>query len=156
MTKEIFIGIDPSFTGCGIVAIDENAKILKQELIKTNNKKSIEERLIELREKIKKAVDYKKLKMIYIEGPSFGSTGQFVLQMGALHFIIRLLFFENKMPYSIKTPGDIKKFVSGKGNAKKDLMLLKVYKKWGVEFEDDNICDAYSLARLALKESTNE
>jgi len=28
--------------------------------------------------------------------------------------------------------------------------LLKVFKKWGVEFSDSNLCDAYSLARMAL------
>jgi hypothetical protein len=28
-------------------------------------------------------------------------------------------------------------------------MLLGVFKKWGVEFSDDNAADAYSLARLA-------
>jgi hypothetical protein len=29
-------------------------------------------------------------------------------------------------------------------------MLLNIYKKWGIEFRDNNIADAYSLARMAL------
>ena len=29
-------------------------------------------------------------------------------------------------------------------------MLLKVFQKWGVEFSNDNLADAYSLARFAL------
>jgi hypothetical protein len=28
-------------------------------------------------------------------------------------------------------------------------MLKEVYKKWGEDFDDDNICDSYALARLA-------
>ncbi len=34
-------------------------------------------------------------------------------------------------------------------------MLLKVYKKWGVEFEIDDLADAYGLARMALEEYNN-
>jgi hypothetical protein len=30
-------------------------------------------------------------------------------------------------------------------------MLLQIYKKWGVEFSDDNAADAYALARLSGK-----
>jgi len=29
-------------------------------------------------------------------------------------------------------------------------MLLKTFKKWGVEFSDDNLCDAYCLARKLM------
>ena len=95
------------------------------------------------------------LHSVCIEGPSFGSNGAFVLQMGALHFYLRIFLYKNGVNYGIKAPGTIKKFVTGDGRAKKDLMLLKVYKKWGVEFDDDNLADAYSLARIALEEYKN-
>ena len=35
-------------------------------------------------------------------------------------------------------------------------MLLKTFKKWGVEFDDNNLCDAYGLARMALEDFNNE
>jgi hypothetical protein len=28
-------------------------------------------------------------------------------------------------------------------------MLLQIYKRWGIEFNDDNAADSYALARLA-------
>ena len=44
----------------------------------------------------------------------------------------------------------LKKYVTGKGQGvKKNQILLNVYKKWGVEFMDDNAADSYALARIA-------
>jgi crossover junction endodeoxyribonuclease RuvC len=42
----------------------------------------------------------------------------------------------------------LKKYAAGKGNAKKQEMLLQIYKRWGIEFNDDNAADSYALARL--------
>jgi hypothetical protein len=48
-------------------------------------------------------------------------------------------------------PMTLKKYATGKGTSKKQEMLLQIYKRWGVEFNDDNAADAYALARLAGK-----
>lgn len=50
-------------------------------------------------------------------------------------------------------PMTLKKYATGKGTSKKQEMLLQIYKRWGVEFNDDNAADAYALARLAGKQS---
>lgn len=47
-------------------------------------------------------------------------------------------------------PTSLKKFVTGKGNAKKNEMLLGVYKKWGQSFADDNQADAFALEMFGL------
>ncbi|ORT58219.1 hypothetical protein [Streptomyces sp. CB03238] len=49
----------------------------------------------------------------------------------------------------IVAPTKLKKYTTGKGTAAKAEMLLAVYKKWGVTYDDDNLADAYSLARAA-------
>ena len=154
-TEPIFVGIDHSFTGTGVILLDKNGEILEQKLIKSNPKQTIEERLIYLRDQLSFVPVIVNLKTVYLEGPSFASNGQFVLQMGALHFMIRLLLFEHGVDYKIIAPGALKKFITGKGNAKKNLMLLKIFKKWNVEFDDDNLGDAYSLARFALEDFNN-
>jgi hypothetical protein len=51
-------------------------------------------------------------------------------------------------PPLIVPPTSLKKFVTGKGNAKKNEMLLGVYKQWGVSFSDDNQADAYALEKF--------
>jgi len=152
----IFVGMDPSYNGFAIMLLDEDANIIEQTLLESDSKLEPEDRIIQLEKEFKFVANITHLKKLYIEGPSYASKGAFVLQMGALHFYLRIFFRKKNVDYKIITPGTIKKFITGKGTAKKDLMLLKVYKKFGVEFEDDNLCDAYSLARLALEEYKNE
>lgn len=48
----------------------------------------------------------------------------------------------------IVPPPSLKKFVTAKGNAAKNQMLLGVYKQWNVEFSDDNQADAYALEKF--------
>jgi len=46
-------------------------------------------------------------------------------------------------------PTSLKKYIAGKGTGiKKNQILLAVYKKWNVEFNDDNAADSYGLARI--------
>ena len=151
MSSKIFAGIDLSLTGTGFVNIDNKAKIIDQELIITKPKVLIEERLLYIRNKIENLLNIESTESVYIEGLSFASKGQSVMEIAALHYFIRIFLYENKLNYKIIPPTSLKKFVTGKGQAKKNLMLLKVFKKWGVEFQDDNICDAYSLSRMALE-----
>jgi len=149
-----FIGIDPSFTGLAIVSIDENADILDQNLLSTDSKTEVEDRLLYLVETTMDHIQDQNLvylpNMIYMEGIAFSRKSQYAHQLGALHFMLRVYMKVANLPYQIKTPQQLKKFVTGKGNCKKDLMLLKTFKRWGLEFEDDNLCDAYGLARMAL------
>ena len=42
----------------------------------------------------------------------------------------------------------LKKFLTGKGNAEKNLILMNVYKKYGVECSNDNEADAINIAKL--------
>lgn len=51
---------------------------------------------------------------------------------------------------TLVTPTALKKFVTGKGRVEKNQILLAVYRKWGVEFSNDDQADAYSLARVGL------
>ena len=146
----MFVGVDPSYNGFGIVVIDKDATIVEQRLLVSDSNKSIEERLLELENGFSFIPNIVCLHSVYIEGPSFSSSGAFVLQMGALHYYLRLFLFRNETKYKVIAPGELKKFITGKGTAKKELMLLNVYKKWNVSFEDNNLCDAYSLARMAL------
>ena len=66
-------------------------------------------------------------------------------------------FDDDVRKYPLKVPPmTLKKFAAGKGNAKKQEMLLQIYKRWGVEFNDDNAADSYALARLLGKNFYNE
>ncbi len=87
------------------------------------------------------------IELVMIEGYSY--AGKFVnslqYELGA---VLRYSLWEKGTPFVEVAPTSLKKFVTGKGNAKKDLMLLSVYKRWGVDISDDNIADAYGLAQF--------
>lgn len=46
-------------------------------------------------------------------------------------------------------PQQLKKFTTGNGNTKKELITKEILKRWGVDFDDSNIAEAYALARIA-------
>lgn len=145
-----FVGVDLSLTGTGLIVLDEQAKIVEEKLIRTTPATSIEPRLLYILGEIDFIKNIINSAGVYMEDLSFGSRGQAMFQLAGLHYLVRTFFFRSKVGFNVVSPPALKKFVTGKGNAKKDLMLLKTYKKWGVEFSDDNLCDAYCLARKLL------
>ena len=150
MNKELrFIGIDPSYNGFAIMVLDIEGKIIQQELLKSKSDDEIEERIMSLEQDFKFICDIDNLEVVYLEGHII-SKGSFVLQMAALNYYIRIFFRKNNINYKVITPGNLKKYVTGKGNSKKELILLKTYKKWNIEFDDNNLADAYGLARMAV------
>jgi len=148
---EKYIGIDPSMISTGLVILDNEYTIVLEKTISSNSKESNEERIknigSDLMFEIGKFGLGNKSKKVCIEGISFGSTGRGVAQQAALNYYIRILLIQYDIEYVICEPTKLKKFVTGKGQCKKDLMLLKTFKKWGVEFEISDLCDAYGLAR---------
>jgi Holliday junction resolvasome RuvABC endonuclease subunit len=83
--------------------------------------------------------------------------------LGELAGVVKLVLFTVYKEHSntqLKTPLQVppmtlKKFVSGKGTATKDMMLLNIYKRYGVELTDNNAADAYGLARIAAEYVTD-
>lgn len=157
VNDHMFVGLDPSYNGFAIIVVDKNGEIVEQKLLSSNTDDEAEDRIIELEKEFKFIPNIYCLETVYIEGPSYSSQGAFVLQMGALHYYLRIFFRKKNIDYKIIAPGTLKKYVAGegKGNAKKDLMLLKTFQKWGVAFEDNNLADAYGLARMALEDYNN-
>lgn len=77
---------------------------------------------------------------------------------GELWAIVRLaclhgLGADHRGAYPLQVaPTMLKKYVTGKGTGvQKNQMLLHTYKRWGVEFNDDNAADSYGLARIAAQ-----
>ena len=141
------LGIDASLSGTGIVVIDSKGTILYQENLGTKLKSY--ERLDYILWKVLDACTDYDIKYTAIEGYAFLGSGR-ITDLAELGGIIKFFLWLKNYPLDIYPPGMIKKFITGKGNVKKDLMLLKVYKKFGIEFNDDNLCDAYCIAKLKL------
>lgn len=83
-----------------------------------------------------------------MEGYAYGS--QMANMLGELGGVVKLVLKGHGVYPLIIPPTTLKKYVTGKGTGiQKNQMLLHTYKKWGVEFTDDNACDSFALARMA-------
>ena len=92
---------------------------------------------------------------VAMEGTVLQSQAASILgELAGITKVALFTFFDAKikpdcaLPLQIP-PMTLKKYATGKGTAKKQEMLLQIYKRWGLEFNDDNAADAYALARLA-------
>ena len=150
-TGKVWVGIDLSLTGTGLVFLDESGEIVKKKLIKTGPKDIIEVRILYILKEISMELKDLDIFQINIEGLSFGSRGQSMLELGGLHYYVKINLFRRGYNYKTTPPTTLKKHITGKGTAKKELMLLKIYKKYGIEFTDNNIADAYALARYGME-----
>lgn len=147
-----YIGIDQSYTGFAVTVINDDGKY------KTFVYKSVGhgvERLIDiyyfLGQEIFEAS--KNVVASAMEGYAYNSTmAHMAGELGGLVKVeLRSWFYnsEARYPY-IVAPAVLKKYITGKGTGvQKNQILLNVYKKWGLEFTDDNAADSYGLARIA-------
>jgi crossover junction endodeoxyribonuclease RuvC len=149
--EQYYIGIDLSLTGTGVIILDKDCKVKEQNLIITKSSQLIEERIIHIYCMIETMVLNHPQCKIYIEGLSFGSSGASMLELAGLHYYIRTCLKSIHKSFEIIPPTTLKKFVTGKGNSKKEQMLLQVYKKWNMEFDNNNICDAFCLAKYCYE-----
>ena len=77
-----------------------------------------------------------------------GRGGGMTFTIGELGGVIKLLAYDKGMRVVLVSPATLKKFVTGKGNAKKDAMAEHALRRWGHTFDTDDECDAYCLYRL--------
>ena len=154
----LIIGIDPSLTSTGIVVLRDG----KVELaVTTKNKPAlgtidrvrlIYERIVCVAESLTDGEKWQAPDLIVIEGFSYGSKGRSVFDIAYLGWRIReeleRLRTEDNIPWLEVPPSQLKKFATGQGNANKEIILQQVYKRWGVEFSDNNQADAYVLAQI--------
>lgn len=150
--NNIICGLDMSLTGTGVVFLDKNKNIINQTLITSSSKEENTPRLVKISMQILSKIEIFKPNLVILEGPAFGIQKTIsMFQLGELAGMTKEKLFILNIPFIIVPPTQLKKFITGKGNAKKDLMLLAVHKKFGVDFEDDNLCDAYALARYGFQ-----
>lgn len=143
------MGIDLSLVETGIICL-EDGEITQRLLVKSkpSDEKEIE-RIQKIAYEVTESILSFKPDLIVIEGLSYGSKNTTSLcQLAKLNFSIEIYCHQMGHPYLIIAPTHLKKFVTGKGNAKKEVMLMKVLKRYGLEFDNNNLCDAFCLAKF--------
>ena len=145
----IYIGIDQSYSGFAYTMLDNEGnhytRVAKFDGTGVKRLSSIRPFLDECFDNDRHHYDVADVAM---EGYAFGS--QMAHMLGELGGLVKLAIYDRyRIRALIVPPTNLKKYVTGKGTGvQKNQILLNVYKKWGVEFTDDNAADSYSLARL--------
>ena len=151
----IAIGIDLSVSSTGFVVLESSDKgppiVLEEAVIKPNSKLKGVSRYLDITRTIMQKIYSRNYDVIVLEGYSlnlrFASS---VIPLVELGGILRFLFVTDKIKWVEVKATQLKKFVTGKGNAKKEQMLLQVFKRWGYETDSNDLADAYSLACMGL------
>ena len=161
----VAIGIDQSLTGFAMTAINISNPDAYETWVYKSPKFGVQ-RLADIQWWMENKFDFLdgqrcRIKDIAMEGTVLASHS--ALKLGELAGMVKLSiwgYFDENMNSVIPfeehlrrplqvPPMTLKKYAAGKGNAKKQEMLMQIYKRWGVEFNDDNAADSYALARLA-------
>lgn len=90
--------------------------------------------------------------LVVLEGYSFGTARQasHAHALGELGGVIRHTLWRNEQPYVDVPPASLKKFATGKGSAKKELMLVEAVKRLGYDGSSNDEADALWLRAMAL------
>ncbi len=146
------LGLDLSLTGTGVAAI-EDGKLLSSSLIRSKpsgpRPKDETKRILGIVEEITKKIDEFEPELVVIEGLAFMARNSTALvQLAGLNYLIRSLLYSRDIKFLIVAPSTLKKFITGKGNSQKDVMMLETYKQYGISLLDDNLVDAHGLAQV--------
>lgn len=145
--ESVYAGFDLSLTASGYAVLQGDVA-LASGVLKPPKDIGEMDRLHWIRASVEALVCTWKPAMTYLEAYAFSQANR-AHQMGELGGVVRLRLAELPYNAAIAPIGVNKKFCSGKGNAKKEMLIKDVYKRWGFEARDNNEADAYSLARLA-------
>lgn len=105
-------------------------------------------RLAMIRDKVVDIAKYYKPAIICIEGYAFGrQNGREAA--GELGGVVKVALSEAGYDVVVVSPGQLKKFATGSGNADKIKVATSVLKRWGVTFDSDDETDAFVLHLIA-------
>ncbi len=156
MGMNVFTGLDPSLTGTGIVNYIPNGHhSVDSHVVGSSPSKGIVNRMWRYDKLLGQIMDLlpEEVSGVAIEGYSFGSKGQGIIDRAEFGGLLRHWLVTDKQFVIVEVPpATLKLFVCGKGGGPgtdKAGVRLATYKRWGVEFDNDNECDAYVLARIA-------
>lgn len=87
--------------------------------------------------------------LVVVEGYAFAAADR-AHMAGELGGIVRLNLWARGRPFVEMPPSSLKKFATGKGNAKKEQMLQAAWQRLGYKGSDHNEADALFLLQAAL------
>lgn len=157
MSRNRIMGLDLSLNGTGISVVDEGLSIVfsHRVTLNTGTKAFPElygmERANFIINVMKDIIENHQPNVVVLEGYSYGSKGRAVFDLGELGGIVRYVLSNLNIPFYEVPPTTLKKYISGKGNADKDMMMAAALSRYGKSFNSHDECDAFCLAAMFLE-----
>lgn len=154
------VGLDVAYTNHGIVAVEQRPvpaappalHILEAQQIETPNYgTSPYKKLAKIQynvDVIAQIVMGLNPQAVFIEDFAYNKHGSSMLEQAGTGYLLRSYFFYEEVPCYVVAPTQLKKFVAGKGNADKTAVAIGLVKRWGLEFNTDDLRDAAVLALI--------
>lgn len=152
------LGLDLSATASGIVLLQEtktpHPKLLFATEIKPKAGIIGMERVQLIALSVMEIIHEHKPSKIVVEGYSLNmKNSSSVVPLVEIGGVVRLMLFLDGFTWLDPRATELKKFVTGKGNAPKEVIMMAVLKRWGYESPTNNIADGYGLACMGLAQS---
>lgn len=149
------LGIDPSLTNTGLCWGDGRAwdtasfPFKHPKGTETQALENRVKRIDELTLRVECQLEVCKPAMALIESYSFGSRnkGEYLGEFGGM---LRSMLIKNVSKVVEVAPTMVKKFATGKGNAKKEVIIGHVRDRWKCLLPNSDEADAYVLYRIGL------
>lgn len=154
--RTLVLGIDQSYSGFGLCVMGADGQGAATKTSFPASRSSGVDRLIEVEAWFAgalAAIGHERIAHVCMEDYARSMRNQRE-EMGELGAVVKMVLRRLGVPTgypTIVSTSALKKFATGSGasTVKKQQILLAVYKKWGVEYRDDNQADAYVLAKIA-------
>lgn len=134
------LGLDLSMTASGICMPDGTTATIK------TNPKHGDKRLNVIVTEIALALGDRNyghnIDLVVMEEAPPGLKGPAIKAIHMVHGAVRLMLNDFDTPYAVINPTTLKAYATGKSNADKPSMAVSAFKRAGIEFADDNQCDA--------------
>jgi len=146
------LALDLSLTASGF-AVGESGKIIQSGVIP--GKYDDIRRLIHNRNAVCDKVDAVKPDLVVFEDLAQSRNMAYAKEIAGMAHMVRAELFTDHVPYILVQASSLKKFVVGTaGSAKtkvtKDLIMLNLFKRFGVETSDNNQADACGLCFIGM------
>jgi Holliday junction resolvasome RuvABC endonuclease subunit len=137
------LGFDPSLTSSGFAYRDRQAEITVGR-IQPRGLTGVA-RLLYIRWAFVDILRETQTKIVAYEGYSMGSHSGRSFDMGELGGVLKTCAIQEGVSLLLVPPTVLKKFITGKGNAKKEQISQKIAERWGYNVPQNDEADALAL-----------
>lgn len=146
-----FVGLDLSLTSTGWCVLDD-ARLVSgtiQPHAKLRGPERLEWLEKQLKGILKEHLTDPKEVVMCLEDAVVSKNGQVTIGLAQWQGVARLMLYKMGFGFYVCAPTALKKYVTGSGAAKKEQMLLAMFKNFKLDFQDNNEADAAGLALIA-------